>query len=156
MKKSKTLWVLVIFFTWSFLKSAGAVYSAQSVTDYALLASIGVGWAFYVFNIPLMIAEALTAYLLLKQKTKAFVVAKWLMVAECVNGTVVSIISMLNIETTKAFYTASREARGMSARQDMDFLFTIQGVGVMLLVYIAFYALLYYYLCKVKPELTNN
>lgn len=123
MKKSKTLWILIIFFTWAFLKSAGAIYSAESVTDYALLASIGVSWLFYLLNIPIMLAEACTAYLLFKQKTKAFVVGKWLIVTECLNATIVSVVSMLNIEVTKAFYSASREARGMSERHEMDFYF---------------------------------
>jgi hypothetical protein len=155
MKKSKILWILIIFFAWAFLKSAGVIYSAESVTDYALLKSIGVSWLFYMLNIPIMLAEACTAYLLFKQKIKAVVVGKWLIVAECVSATIVSIVSMLNIEVTKAFYSASREARGMSERHDMDFLFSVQGIGVMLLVYIAFYVLVYRYLGKVKPELIN-
>lgn len=151
MKKPKLLWILIVFFTWLFLKSAGAVGSAQNDTDYILLASLGIGWGFYLLNILLMVAEAMTAYLLFKQKAQSLVVAKWLMVAECVYRTVISILSL----KADDFYKVGREISEGFASQWTSFHFTIQGDMVAPLFYLVFYALLYYYLRTGKLKLTK-
>ena len=74
MKRSRTLWVLVVFFVWATLKNAGSIYGAESVTDYALLSSLGLGVLFYAISIPLLLGEAATAFSLFKQKASAYVV----------------------------------------------------------------------------------
>lgn len=157
MKRSRTLWVLIVFFTWSTLKSAGNIYGHEAVSDYALLSSIGIGWLFYVFYIPALFLEAATAFLLFKQKSIAFISGMATIALECISGTVVTFISAINIDFTKSIYIASREARGMTINeQSLGFMFTPTGLFVMLLVYFVFYALIIYYLYKVKNELANK
>lgn len=151
MKKSKSLWLLIVFFTWLFWKSIGTIGSVQTNTDYTLLASLGIGWGFYLLNIPLMVAEAMAAYLLFKQKTQAFVVAKWLMVAECVYRTVISMVSL----KADDFYKVGREISEGFASQWTRFHFTVQGDMVAPLFYLAFYALLYSYLRTDRLVLTK-
>lgn len=155
MNKSKTLWVMIAFFTWSALKSAGSLYGAQSVTDYALLSSIGLGFLFYLFNVPLMLGEAALAYLLFKQRASAFIVGTCLIAAEILNGIFVSLVAFLNPEKAKVFYIASREARGLTVRQEsIDAMVSLQGIGLTVLAFVALYAIIYFYLRRVRPELS--
>ena len=157
MKRSRTLWVLVVFFAWATLKSAGAIYWAESATDYALLSSLGLGVVFYGTSVPLLLGEAATAFLLFKQKARAYVVGFVVVVAESVNGVLTSAIAALHSDTAKALYVASREARGMTVRQESElgFMFSPMGIGLMALAYVAFWALVFYYIRRVKAELVR-
>jgi hypothetical protein len=155
MKRSKILWVLIVFFSWAALKSAGTIYNAQSVSDYAILSSIGAGFLFYAINAPLMLGEAAAAYLLFKRQASAFFITGAVISAEVINGIFVSAISMLHLDDAKAFYITSREARGLTAKQEnIDFIISYQGIAIAVLVYAAFYAILYFLLRKARPELT--
>ena len=153
MKKSRTLWVLTIFFTWATLKSAGSIYGAESTSDYALLASIGIGFIYYVLSVLLLIGEAATAYLLFKQKAVGYIVGSWLTLAEALNGLLVIVITILNPDVAKAVYKASREARGLAVDQvRLDFLTSMPGIALMF-SYFVLWGVVYYYLRRVKSEL---
>jgi hypothetical protein len=157
MSKSKTLVALIVFFAWAALKSAGAIYDTRTVADYGILSAVGLGYLFYVINIPLMLGEAAAAYLLFARKAHAYLVAGVVVTVEAINGIAMSAISIVHLDAAKAFYIASREARGLAVKQgDVDFLISFHGVAVMALVYVAFYVLVYYYLRKVRPELATE
>jgi hypothetical protein len=157
MKKSKKTWILIIFFVWATLKSAGSIYGYETVSDYGVLSAIGLFWLYFLLNIPVMLLEATTAFLLISRNTYAFISGVSLCVLASINGIIVTTISVFNLETVKSFYIASREARGMTAREDaMGFLFTSQGLIVMCLVYIIFYILIAYGLFKVKNEMKEE
>lgn len=154
MKRSKTLWVVTIFFAWAALKTAGSVYGAQYVSDYALLSAIGFGYLFFVINVPLMLGEAAAAYLLLKRRAGSFVVAGTVIAVEVINDMFMGAIAMLHLDEAKAFYIKSREARGLTVMQEnIDSIVSVQGIALAVLACVAFYILLYYFLHKVRPEL---
>ena len=156
LKKSKTMWFLIVFFIWATLKSAGSLYSYESVSDYALLSSIGFVWLFFILNIAIMVLEASTAFLLITKKPAVLMVGGILAILACLNGVLITAISVLNLEIVKSIYIASREARGMTINQDaMGFMFTSQGLIVMCLAYITFYTLICYLLYKVKNEMVD-
>ena len=158
MKRSKTLWLLLLFFTWAALKSAGSLYGAESVTDYGLLKSIGLGVLFYIINVPLMVGEGLTAFLLFAKRTHAYVVGCVVIIAECVNGLFTSAIAALNPDTAKSLYVASRTARGMTERPDsqLDFMLSPMGIALMALAYLAWWAIVLYYIRRTRPELAQQ
>lgn len=158
MKRSKTLWVLLLFFAWAALKSAGSLYGADSVTDYALLKTVGLGAVFYVVSIPLMLGEGLTALLLFAKRSQAYVVGCVVIIAECVNGLFTSAVAALNPDTAKSLYVASRAARGMSERPDsqLDFMRSPMGIALMAVAYLAWWAIVFYYLRRTKPELAQQ
>lgn len=154
MKRSKMLWVVTLFFVWAALKTAGSVYGAQYVSDYALLSTIGFGYLFYVINVPLMLGEAAAAYLLLKRRAGSFVVAGTVIAVEVINGIFMGAIAMRHLDEAKVVYIKSREARGLTVRQEnIDSIVSVQGIALAVLACVAFYILLYYFLRKVRPEL---
>lgn len=158
MKRSKTLWVLLLFFAWAALKSASSLYGADSVTDYGLLKSVGLGALFYVINVPLMVGEGLTAFLLFVKRAQAYIVGYVVIIVECMNGIFVSAIAALNPDTAKSLYVASRAARAMSGRPDsqLNFMLSPMGVALMAAAYIAWWAIVFYYLRKTKLELAQQ
>lgn len=158
MKRSKTLWFLSLFFTWAALKSAGYLYGATSVTDYGLLTSIGLGILFYVITVLVMIGEGLTAFLLFTKRAQAYVIGCITIIAECVSTIFTSAISALNPDTTKSLYVTSRAARGLSerAQAELDFMLSPIGIAVMAVVYLVWWALVFYFLRRTKPELARQ
>jgi hypothetical protein len=154
MKRSRMLWVLIVFFTWAALKSAGSLVWHEPVSDYALLSSLGIGWLFFAFYVPNFLLEAATAFFLFKQKSTAYTSGVATAALACLSGTVVTIFSAKNIDAVKSIYIASREARGMSVNQEsMGIMFTPTGLFVMLFAYFLFYALIVYCLNRIKKEL---
>jgi hypothetical protein len=157
-KRSKTLWFLSLFFAWAALKSAGCLYRVDSVTDYGLLNSIGMGVLFYVITVPLMIGEGFAAFLLFTRRARAYVIGCITITAECLSAMFTSAIAALNPDTAKSLYEASRAARGLPERSqsELDFMLSPEGIAVMALVYLAWWALVFYFLRRTKPELVQH
>lgn len=158
MKRSMTVWLLALFFAWAAVKSARSLAGAESVTDYALLNSVGIGVVFYVITALLLIGEGLTAFLLLAKRASAYRVGRFLIVGECVNGLVISGIAALHPDVARSMYAASRTARGIPGGSDslLDFLFSPLGTGAVAVVYMTGWAVLYYLLRRVRPELERT
>lgn len=157
MKRSKTLWVVTIFFAWAALKSAGSIYGAPGVVDYAILSAVGLGALFYVINVPLMLGEAAAAWLLLERKAGALLVSAVVISLEIVNGIFVGAIAVLHPDDAKAFYAASRAARGLVVKQEnIDSIVSVHGMTLALAAYVAFYALVFYFVRRVRPELASK
>lgn len=137
------------------MKSAGYLSGADLVADYAILSFVGVGWAFYAIGLPLMLGEAGAAFLLFRRDGRAFRLASLVILVEVVSSAFVVAISLMHREEARTFYVASREAQGLSARPAaIDFIFSVQGLLFSIVAYAAFYALVYYFLRKVRAELT--
>lgn len=152
-KKSRTLWVLIVIFAIAALKTAGSIYEGE---DYAWLASLGIGALSYVINVPLLIGEAATAYLLFKQRAVGYLVGSYLILAEALSGLFGVATFALNPEKARAAYIAHRAANGLTTSQDtVQFMTSTQGLTVMALVAVGLWALVYYYLRRIKPELAR-
>lgn len=157
-KRSKTLWFLSLFFAWAALKSAGYLYNGESVTDFGLLQSIGLGAVFYGITAVLMVGEGATAFLLFTRRAQAHVVGLLTIIAECVSTLFTSSITALNADTAKSLYAASRAARGMSERSqsELDFMLSPTSVAVMAAAYLVWWGVVFYFLCRTKPELSQQ
>lgn len=131
---------------------------AESVTDYGLLKSVDLGALFYIINVPLMVGEGLTAFLLFAKRAHAFVVGCVVIIAECVNGMFTSAIAAQNPDTAKFLYVASRAARGMTERPEsqLDFMLSPMGIALIALAYLAWWAIVFYYIRRIKPELAQQ
>ena len=158
MKRSKTLWLLFLFFAWAALRSAGALYGAEPVTDYGLLKSIGLGVLFYAITVLLMMGEGITAFLLFAGRAQAYAAGCITIIAECINTLFTSAIAASDPDTAKSLYAASRAARGMPerSRSGRDLILSPAGIAVMAAVCLAWWGMVFFFLRRTRPELSRQ
>jgi hypothetical protein len=145
--------VLVVVFSVAALKSAASLYDGE---DYAWMSSIGIGIVSYLISIPVLIGEGATAYLLFKQKAAGYAVGSYVILAEALDGLFGVGTLALNPEKAKAAYVAHRAARGLATSQDAaQSITSVQTLALMAAGYLGVWAVVYYYLRRVKPELTR-
>lgn len=154
MKKSKTYLALCIFFIWAALKSLGSMLGAADTADYVLLDHLGLGYLFFLLTAPLMVAEAAVAWLLVNQRPQACIAGSLVVLAEVLVAGVLFVISYFHLDELKAVGIALREARGRTTDPELVNAMLTPGFLVgMAAVYLVFYALVWFGLRRVRPEI---
>lgn len=154
MKKSKTYLALCIFFIWAALKSLGSMLGASETADYVLLDRLGLGYLFFLLTAPLMVAEAAVAWLLVNQRSQAYIAGSLVVLAEILVAGVLFAISFLHIEEVKAVGIALREARGRTTDPELvNALLTPGLLAGMAVLYFVFYAVVWLGLRRIRPEI---
>lgn len=155
-KRSKKFWAVTIIFIWAAVLSLEDVVLAASVADYNVLDQIGLGPLFFVLAVPVLVGEALTGFLLVKRHARAFIVGAGTLAYQCVANVILGVIMAMNIDLAKQLYMESRDARGMTERsiEEIDMIVSPMGItaGVALIVF--WWAIVFYYLWRIRPELT--
>jgi hypothetical protein len=157
-KRSKMLWILSILFAWGTVMRLSALFRADSVTDYGLMKLVGLGALFYIMNMPLIIGQGLTTFLLFTKRVEAHFVGYVVIIAGCIYSLLVYALTSSNIRAARSLYAASRNARGMTEipQSALDLMISPGGVIFGILFTLAWTQLMVACINKVRPELNQG
>lgn len=154
MKRSRILWLLVVYFVWAASKSAGSVVNYTQASDYALTSSIGIGWAFFVILVPIGLLELATAAALFLRRAVALTLGYIALLSEGIFTITSAALGLANFDVVQEIYRARQIARG--AAVDSSEVTGMLTPGLLLgttAAILGLYLVLYYQLRRVRPEL---
>lgn len=116
-------------------------FSNYKVTsDYAIYENLNIGFLFLPIQVVLLALNILTVFYLLRHKLKGLYFGVSSLVVSFITTMGGFVFTLLNPELMKEFYRISREARGLSVREEaLDLFFSTQGILLIGLVTLLWY-----------------
>ncbi len=125
MKKSAGIIILIVWFIWSTGIDLYTLITASASTDFYILSSNGLTPLFFVFALGVLLLDAATVFYLFQPRPLGFYVALSALGLALLQSIVSVSLALSDLEGVRQAYVASREARGLSVREDgLDLMFT--------------------------------
>ncbi|PCJ14836.1 MAG: hypothetical protein COB04_14320 [Gammaproteobacteria bacterium] len=149
MKKSKSMWFLIVWFFWAFGKDCTLLYSYQTTSDFFVFNDLGLAPLFFILTGIVLLLNLASLIYMLKPKVVGLKVALGALAAGVVNTLITMGLGLLNIEGMKQAYVISRESRGLHVSEDsLALIFTPSTLVLTVVASCAVYGLLAYFLTR--------
>ncbi len=143
--KPKVILFLSFYFAWVLIKDIASLLFYKTSTDYLLLKQIGFSSPalFAGIMMILIIAELMALWFLVQPRLMGFWVAIVAVVFSALESAAMVLISLLDLDAAKQAYIISRQARGLSIRENaMNTIFSPSVMYVTLIFVLGFAAVL--------------
>ena len=151
MKKTKTIYFLIIWFMWAVGKDGEILYRFETTTDYFAFSNAGISVLFFVFAGLVLILNFASLVFLIRPKALGVYVALSALLAALTQNIVTIAISLSDIEGLRQAYIISRESRGLPIREEfLYFIFSAMGIGVTFGAMLLFYLLIAFLIYRNK------
>lgn len=143
--KSKVILFLSFYFAWVLIKDIASLLFYKTSTDYLLLKQIGFTspTLFAGIMIILIIAELMALWFLVQPRLMGFWIAIVAVVLSAIESVAMVLISLTDLDAARQAYILSRQARGLSIRENaMNMIFSPNVMYVTLAFVLGFAAVL--------------
>ena len=143
---------IVVLICWFILSTANGLYNlirATSSTDYYIFSSNGLTPLFFFFALGVLLLDAATVVYLFRPRPTGFYVGLSAIFLSLIQSIVSVSLAMSDLPGVREAYEASREARGLSIRQEsLDMMFTPQAMYLVLGVVVALNAVVLFLIIR--------
>ena len=157
MNKPKSVIFLMVFFGWSAGAGLDSIVKFTVLADYNIYLANGVPWVFFAFSIPIFGLNILTLYSLFTPHWLGLYFALSSLAMSVIHNTSSLLLSLKDLPAAKETYAISREARGLTVRDEaMDKIFSTNVMLSTMVVMFIFYAVVAFYVYKNRDYFSGN
>ena len=125
MKKSAGIIILIVWFIWSTGRDLYTLLTASTTAEFYIFSSNGLTPLFFVFALGIFLLDAATVFYLFQPRPVGFYVALSALGLSLLQSIVSMSLTLSDLSGVREAYVASREARGLSVREEaLDMMFT--------------------------------
>lgn len=140
MKKSKSIILLIVWFIWAAGKDLDAIVRFGLSTDFYVFSLNNLTPLFFVFAFTVFVLNTATVYCLFKPNPKGLYIAMNALVIAATQNIFTFCLALRDLDAVRSVYAASREARGLSVREEaLNMIFSQQGMYTSLLIMCVLY-----------------